>query len=60
MLFWNRIRNRNGPRLAQLAIDRLVVAGILTQLGTGKRNRIWQAADVVSALERFAERSRRG
>jgi Fic family protein len=47
------------PANAQLAIDRLVVAGILTQLGTGKRNRIWQAADVVSALERFAERSRR-
>lgn len=48
------------PANAQLAIDRLVAAGILTQLGTGKRNRIWQAADVVSALERFAERSRRG
>lgn len=48
------------PANAQLAIDRLVDAEILTQLGAGKRNRIWQAADVVSALERFAERSRRG
>ena len=47
------------PANAQLAIDRLVDAGILTQLGTGKRNRIWQAIDVVNALERFAERSRR-
>ena len=44
---------------SQNAIDRLVDAGILSQLGSGKRNRIWQATDVVSALERFAERSRR-
>ena len=47
------------PANSQLAIDRLVEAGILSQLGTGKRNRIWQAHDVVEALERFAERSRR-
>lgn len=47
------------PANAQLAIDRLVDAGILSQLGNGKRNRIWQATDVVLALERFAERSRR-
>ena len=47
------------PANSQNAIDRLVEAGILTQLGTGKRNRIWQAVDVVSALDRFAERSRR-
>lgn len=44
---------------SQNAIDRLVDAGILSQLGSGKRNRIWQATDVVRALERFAERSRR-
>ena len=47
------------PANSQLAIDRLVEAGILSQLGTGKRNRIWQATDIVEALERFAERSRR-
>jgi predicted HTH transcriptional regulator len=47
------------PANAQLAIDRLVDAGILSQLGSGRRNRIWQATDVVLALERFAERSRR-
>ncbi len=47
------------PANAQLAINRLVEAGILSQLGSGKRNRIWQATDVVNALERFAERSRR-
>lgn len=45
---------------SQNAIDRLVDAGILSQLGSGRRNRIWQATDVVLALERFAERSRRG
>jgi hypothetical protein len=28
-------------------------------LGTGQRNRVWQAVDVIQALERFAERSRR-
>jgi Fic family protein len=47
------------PANALNAIDRLVAAGILSQLGSGKRNRIWQATDVVVALERFAERSRR-
>lgn len=44
---------------SQKAIDRLVDAGILTQLGTAKRNRIWQAFEVVEALEHFASRSRR-
>jgi Fic family protein len=47
------------PANSQNAIDRLVEARILSQLGSGKRNRIWQATDVVNALERFAERSRR-
>jgi Fic family protein len=47
------------PANAQIAIDQLVNAGILTQLGTGQRNRVWQAIDVIQALERFAERSRR-
>jgi Fic family protein len=47
------------PANAQIAIDQLVKAGILTQLGTGQRNRVWQAVDVIQALERFAERSRR-
>jgi Fic family protein len=51
---------RTTPANSQNAIDRLVEAGILSQLGSGKRNRIWQATDVVNALERFAERSRRG
>jgi Fic family protein len=44
---------------AQVAIDRLVDAGILTQLTSGKRNRIWQAAAVISALDAFGARARR-
>lgn len=44
---------------AQLAINRLVDAGILAQISTGKRNRIWLAKDVVSALDEFAARAKR-
>ncbi|AWK74249.1 cell filamentation protein Fic [Rhodococcus oxybenzonivorans] len=44
---------------AQIAIDRLVDAGILTQITDGRRNRIWQAKDVVSVLDEFAARAKR-
>jgi Fic family protein len=44
---------------AQLAIDRLVQDGILSQLGDGRRNRYWAAHDVLDALDAFAERARR-
>jgi Fic family protein len=44
---------------AQVAIDRLVAAGVLTQLTGGRRNRIWQANEVVAALDAFGERARR-
>jgi Fic family protein len=47
------------PANAQLAIDKLVEVGILRQLGSGQRNRIWQATDVVVALDSFAERTKR-
>jgi Fic family protein len=47
------------PANAQLAIDKLVEAGVLTQIGDGKRNRIWQATDVVAALNSFAHRIKR-
>lgn len=47
------------PANAQLAIDKLVEVGILSQLGTSKRNRIWQAAEVLEALENFSNRIRR-
>lgn len=44
---------------AQSAIDKLVEAQILTQQGTAKRNRVWQANDVLEALDNFASRIRR-
>jgi Fic family protein len=47
------------PANAQLAIDKLVAVGILTQQGTGQRNRIWQALDVLGALDDFALSLRR-
>jgi Fic family protein len=47
------------PANAQLAIDKLVTVGILTQQGTGQRNRIWQALDVLGALDDFASSLRR-
>lgn len=43
---------------AQIAIDRLVEAGVLTQITEGRRNRIWQAKDVVRVLDEFAARAR--
>ncbi|WP_252190864.1 hypothetical protein [Rhodococcus sp. 4CII] len=39
---------------AQIASDKLVDAGILTQITDGRRNRIWQATDVVRVLDEFA------
>lgn len=47
-----------GPN-AQLAIDRLVTDGILTQVAGARRNRVWAAQDVLAVLDAFAERTRR-
>lgn len=47
------------PVNVQRAIDSLVEVGILTQVGNAKRNRAWQAAQVMEALGRFADRTRR-
>lgn len=44
---------------AQLAIDRLVEDGVLQQIGRGSRDRVWQAGEVLDAMERFAQRSHR-
>ncbi|WP_231556407.1 Fic family protein [Cryobacterium sp. MLB-32] len=44
---------------AQVAIDRFVDAGVLTQITDGRRNRIWLAEDVVGALDEFAARAKR-
>jgi Fic family protein len=44
---------------AQTAVDRLVDAGVLTQCSTGRRNRIWQAPEILAALDAFGARARR-
>jgi Fic family protein len=44
---------------AQVAIDRLVDAQVLTQITDGRRNRIWLAKDVVRVLDEFAARAKR-
>lgn len=44
---------------AQVAINRLVEAGVLVQITNGKRNRIWVAKEVVGALDAFAARAKR-
>lgn len=44
---------------AQTAIDRLVDSNVLTQVGRGRRNRIWQCTEILDALDAFAERARR-
>lgn len=44
---------------AQRAIDKLVEAQVLRQTSKGRRNRVWQADDVLTALDEFAERVRR-
>lgn len=42
------------------AIDRLVDAGVLTKAAGSARYRIWQATEVIAALDAFAGRARRG
>ncbi|KQU58117.1 cell filamentation protein Fic [Rhodococcus sp. Leaf278] len=44
---------------AQRAIDKLAEAGVLHQTSKGRRNRVWQADEVLAALDQFAEGIRR-
>lgn len=44
---------------AQLAIDRLVQDGVLEQIGNGTRDRVWQAPEVLAAMDAFADRAHR-
>ncbi|MCU1583647.1 MAG: cell filamentation protein Fic [Microbacteriaceae bacterium] len=44
---------------AQGAIDRLVDAEVLTKISAGQRNRIWQATEILDALDAFGARARR-
>ncbi|MFN3865961.1 MAG: Fic family protein [Demequina sp.] len=45
---------------AYAAIDALVDVGVLRARGEGRRNRVWDAVEVLGALDDFAERARRG
>jgi Fic family protein len=45
---------------AALAIDTLATAGILTQSSNSRRNRTWQADEMLNVLDDFASRARRG
>lgn len=45
---------------AGAAINRLADSSILTKAAGGSRYRIWQAGEVLDALDAFAERARRG
>ncbi|GAA4982094.1 Fic family protein [Kineococcus glutinatus] len=45
------------PVNAQVAIDRLVDATVLEQIGNGRRDRVWQAPEVLAAMEDFAARA---
>jgi len=38
---------------------RLVADGILSQIGTTRRNRTWAADEVLDAMDAFTERARR-
>ncbi|MCJ0893684.1 hypothetical protein [Rhodococcus sp. ARC_M5] len=44
---------------AQRAIDKLDEAGVLHQTSKGRRNRVWQADDILAALDHFADGIRR-
>jgi hypothetical protein len=44
---------------ADVAIGRLVEAGILVTASASRRNRRWVATDVIEALDQFAKRTKR-
>jgi Fic family protein len=44
---------------AQASINRLVGDGVLSQIGSGQRNRLYQADAMLAALDAFAQRARR-
>ena len=44
---------------AQNSVDKLVEAGVLAKISGGARYRVWQATEVLAALDAFAARARR-
>lgn len=51
---------RISARNAQIGIDRLVEDGVLQQIGSAARSRLYEAPEVLTALDRFASRAKRG
>lgn len=47
------------PRSANFAIEKLVELGILEQLNSGARNRIWVAEEIIQSLDSFSDWLRR-
>jgi len=45
---------------AYVAIDALADAGVLVPRSANKRNRVWDAVEVLAALDEFADEARRG
>lgn len=56
---WARDAVGLSDRTARNAIDSLVAAGVLTESSAAKRNRVWQAGDVLAAMDAFAARAGR-
>jgi len=48
----------SGPA-AQAAVDKLTESGVLSQSSIGRRNRQWQATEILQALDAFGARARR-
>ncbi|WP_152649910.1 Fic family protein [Demequina globuliformis] len=56
---WVQATLGSSPQGAFNAIDALVRAGILTQSTRDKRNQLWQAKEVLDAMDAFAKRAQR-
>ena len=58
-----RRRSGRGLRLTAAHPDNLpghhIYAGVLVQVGSGTRNRVWQCPEVIDALDAFATRAAR-
>lgn len=56
---WARDAVGLSDRTARNAIDTLVSAGVLAEFSAARRNRVWQAKDVLAAMDAFADRAGR-
>ena len=56
---WASAATGMSERTARNAVDALVTAGILVETAAAHRNRVWQAPEVLRAMDAFAERAGR-